>query len=80
MRNSNQLRSHGKNLFEAINAAVNSLSNIESLNLLLIDLGARHSEYGAKIEHFPVNYYYYLLINTQVNIRLEIIINNLINK
>ena len=49
-----QLKSHGKNVFEAVNAAVNSLDKIESLNRILTDLGRRHVAYGAKIQYFPV--------------------------
>lgn len=54
MRLSPQLRSHGNNVFEAINAAVNSLDKPDQLSLLLIDLGTRHIDYGAKTMHFPV--------------------------
>lgn len=54
MRESAQLRSHGKNVFEAINAAVNSLDKIDALESSLNDLGHRHQSYGAKNEHFPV--------------------------
>ena len=50
-----QLRSHGNNLFEAVNAAINLLDKPESLDRILIDLGARHDRYGAKIQHFPVS-------------------------
>jgi len=49
-----QLRSHGNNVFEAVNAAVNMLDKTESLNQLLIQLGSRHVRYGAKIYYFPV--------------------------
>ncbi len=49
-----QLKSHGKNVFEAVNAAVNSLDKIDSLNRILTDLGRRHVTYGAKIQYFPV--------------------------
>ena len=49
-----QIKSHGNNVFEAINAAVNSLEKTDSLNNLLIELGARHKSYGAKIEYFEV--------------------------
>jgi hemoglobin-like flavoprotein len=49
-----QLKSHGKNVIEAVNAAVNSLDKIDVLNSILIDLGHRHDAYGAKIQHFPV--------------------------
>lgn len=55
MRESPQLKSHGNNVFEAVNAAVLLLDKIEGLNNLLIDLGSRHINYGAKIEHLPVN-------------------------
>lgn len=54
MRESAQLKSHGKNVFEAINAAVNSLDKIDALTISLSELGYRHSMYGAHIEHFPV--------------------------
>ena len=54
MRNSPQLKSHGNNVFEAINAAMNSLDKPESLNKLLYELGSRHHTYGARIEHFPI--------------------------
>ena len=49
MKRSDQLGSHGKTVFEAINAAVNSLNNVDLLNVLLVELGTRHSSYGAKI-------------------------------
>jgi hemoglobin-like flavoprotein len=49
-----QLKSHGNNVFEAVNAAVNSLDKTDSLNSLLTDLGRRHVAYGAKIHYFPV--------------------------
>ena len=49
-----QLRSHGNNVFEAITAAVNSLDKPECLDTLLIELGDRHSTYGAKMDYFPV--------------------------
>ena len=52
MRSSPQLRSHGNNVFEALNAAINSLDKLESLNGLLLDLGTRHRTYGAQLEHF----------------------------
>ena len=45
----------GNNVFEAVNAAINSLDKPEALNVLLIDLGTRHNTYGAKTNHFPVN-------------------------
>lgn len=54
MRESAPLRSHGNNVFEAINAAVNSLDKIDALNSSLNELGYRHSMYGAKNIHFPV--------------------------
>lgn len=54
MRKSAQIKSHGKNVFEAVNAAVNSLDKIDALNQSLNELGARHIMYGARCEHFPV--------------------------
>ena len=61
MKESPQLRSHGNNVFEAINAAVLLLDKLEALNNLLIELGSRHTNYGAKIEYLPVNVYFILL-------------------
>lgn len=54
MRKSAQIKSHGKNVFEAVNAGVNSLDKIDALNTSLNDLGHRHYSYGARVEHFPV--------------------------
>jgi hypothetical protein len=54
MRESQQLKSHGNNIFEAINAAVNSLDKTDVLNSTLFALGQRHRDYGAKQEHFSV--------------------------
>lgn len=54
MRQSAQLKSHGNNVFEVINAAVNSLDKPDVLKNLLIELGRRHINYGTKIEYFPV--------------------------
>ena len=54
MRQSAQLKSHGKNVFEAINATVNSLDKIDALNCSLHELGCRHVSYGARNRHFPV--------------------------
>ena len=50
-----QLKSHGNNVFEVINAAVNSLDKPDSLSTLLVQLGGRHSNYGVKLDYFPVN-------------------------
>ena len=56
MRENSQLKSHGNNVFEAINAGINSLDKVEALNNMLVELGDRHNSYGAKIVHFPVNF------------------------
>jgi hemoglobin-like flavoprotein len=67
MRDSAQLRSHGNNIFEAINAAMNSLGKPELLNKMLLELGQRHKAYGAKIQHFP------LIINSLLETISEIL-------
>lgn len=54
MRESPQLRSHGNNIFEAINAAVNSLDNNNLQNNSLVELGKKHSLYGAKKSYFNI--------------------------
>jgi hemoglobin-like flavoprotein len=54
MRESAQLRSHGNNVFESVNAAVNCLDKMDALETSLVELGTRHVSYGAKIVHFPV--------------------------
>ena len=55
MRESPQVKSHGNKVFEAINAAINSLEKKDVLNSILFALGERHKEYGAKIDHFPAS-------------------------
>ena len=54
MKESYQLRSHGNKIFEAINGAVNSLDNLDTMNAGLSKLGSRHQSYGAKAEQYWV--------------------------
>lgn len=54
MRENPQLRSHGNNIFEAINAAVNSLDKNNQYNNSLVELGKKHSLYGAKKSYFHI--------------------------
>lgn len=54
MRESPQLRSHGNNIFEAINAAINSLEKNNSQNNSLTELGKKHSLYGARKCYFQI--------------------------
>jgi hemoglobin-like flavoprotein len=54
MKESYQLRSHGNKIFEAINGAVNSLDNLDVMNVRLNKLGLRHQSYGAQAEHYWV--------------------------
>lgn len=47
-------RSHALQVTEAIALGVSSLNDIESLSVILKDLGAAHSSHGLKDEHFDV--------------------------
>lgn len=53
--NSNQaLKAHGEKLFNAIDMAVNTLDDLETLVPILIQLGYSHWNFGVKDEHFVV--------------------------
>ncbi|RMZ93295.1 neuroglobin-like [Brachionus plicatilis] len=54
MRENPQLRSHGNNIFEAINAAVNTLEKNNRSNSSLVELGKKHTFYGAKKCYFHI--------------------------
>ncbi|CAF0951207.1 unnamed protein product [Brachionus calyciflorus] len=54
MRESAQLRSHGNNVFEAINSAVNVLDKLNNTNTNLVELGKKHTLYGAKTCYFVI--------------------------
>ena len=56
MRSNVRLKYHGKRVIETIGIFVKSLNNLEVLDILLLELGARHVKYGAKPVFFEVIY------------------------
>ena len=54
MLGNTELKSHGNKVFEALTGAIVALEKTEILSSVLADLGGRHTDYGAKIQHFPV--------------------------
>ena len=54
--NANQmLKKHGEKLFNALDMAVNSLDDLETLVPILIQLGYSHYTWGVRDKHFVVN-------------------------
>ena len=66
MNSSQLLKAHGEKLFNAIDMAVNSLDDLNTLVPVLIQLGYSHCSWGVKEEHFQVLYYLnnYLYMNS----------------
>ncbi len=56
LRNNPRLKYHGKRIMETIGVALKSLSTLDVLNVVLLELGSRHYTYGVKPEHFTVSY------------------------
>lgn len=54
MRESRHLKGHGNNIMRAVSAIIESLVSKNSPDKLVFTLGARHVEYGAKVEHINV--------------------------
>jgi hemoglobin-like flavoprotein len=54
MNSSAMLKAHGEKLFNAIDMAVNSLDDLNTLVPILIQLGYSHCRWGVKEEHFQV--------------------------
>ena len=54
MRRNSRIKYHGKRLMETIGVIVKSLTSMEVLDVLLVELGSRHFTYGTKSEHFGV--------------------------
>ena len=53
--NANQmLKKHGEKLFNALDMAVNSLDDLETLVPILIQLGYSHYTWGVRDNHFQV--------------------------
>lgn len=57
MNSSQLLKAHGEKLFNAIDMAVNSLDDLNTLVPVLIQLGYSHSSLGVKEEHFQVSHF-----------------------
>ena len=55
MNSSQALKAHGEKLFNAIDMAVNTLDDLNTLGPILVQLGAIHYKYGVKEEHFGVS-------------------------
>ena len=55
LQNNPDLKAHGLRVMETIGTAVEGLQDLELIVAILMDLGDRHSMYGAKPEHFSVN-------------------------
>ena len=68
LQNNPDLKAHGLRVMETIGTAVEGLQDIELIVAILMDLGERHSMYGAKPEHFSVNliWFFYLLYICQI--------------
>lgn len=60
MNSSQLLKAHGEKLFNAIDMAVNSLDDLNTLVPVLIQLGYSHCSWGVKEEHFQVIFIFYL--------------------
>lgn len=54
MNSNATLKAHGEKLFNAIDMAVNSLEDFNTLVPILIQLGYSHYQYGVKEEYFTV--------------------------
>ncbi|XP_033638058.1 uncharacterized protein LOC117298827 isoform X1 [Asterias rubens] len=52
LQNNPDLKAHGLRVMETIGTAVEGLQDLEPIVAILMDLGDRHSMYGAKPEHF----------------------------
>ena len=55
MNNNQAIKAHGEKLFNAIDMAVNSLDDLNTLVPILIQLGYSHFSWGVKEQHFAVN-------------------------
>jgi len=56
MNASQLLKAHGEKLFNAIDLAVNSLDDLNTLVPILIQLGYSHYNFGVRENHFSVIY------------------------
>ncbi len=54
MNGNQMLKAHGEKLFNAIDLAVNSLDDLNTLVPILIQLGHSHYAWGVREHHFPV--------------------------
>lgn len=48
------MKSQGRKLMQMIGVAVNNMARLEEIRPALRDLGARHHNYGAQPEHYPI--------------------------
>jgi hemoglobin-like flavoprotein len=55
MNNNQAIKAHGEKLFNAIDMAVNSLDDLNTLVPILIQLGYSHYNWGVKEQHFIVS-------------------------
>lgn len=51
---SSDMSVQGRKLMQMISIAVNNMEQIEDIVPALVDLGAKHVDYGAAPEHYPV--------------------------
>ena len=66
--NANQmLKKHGEKLFNALDMAVNSLDDLETLVPILIQLGYGHYTWGVRDNHFKVNLRFLLLSERDIS-------------
>ncbi len=56
MNNNQAIKAHGEKLFNAIDMAVNSLDDLNTLVPILIQLGYSHYSWGVKEQHFMVSF------------------------
>ena len=59
---SQEVKSHGERVFNAINLAVSKLRSPSELTPILVQLGFNHYFYGAREEHIPVKFCFFFII------------------
>ena len=57
MQGNQMLKMHGEKLFNAIDMAVNTLDDLETLVPILIQLGYSHFTLGVRDKHFGVKFH-----------------------
>lgn len=55
-----QVKNHGNRIIKSVDLVVEKLDDQPALEKTLVDLGARHIKYNAKVEHIPVSLFCYI--------------------